>query len=160
MGLVFVLDANALIDMKGIAVADQWDVFSTLAEHVDVGKVAIPLHVINEVGGPKVQHPDMPGAWAKGMQPRIRHPLEADPGFVAAVMTETPTLLDPEADTEQADPYVLALALQLRKDGHEPIVVTKDRTDRPPRISLFTACTHFGVECWWLEDFLAWLETE
>ena len=24
MGLVFVLDANTLIDMKGIAVADQW----------------------------------------------------------------------------------------------------------------------------------------
>jgi len=158
MGLVFLLDANALIDMKSISVADQWEVFSALANHVDHGKVTIPLHVINEVGGPKVQHPDMPGAWAKGMQTRMRHALEADPTYVATVMAQTPNLLDPDADTEQADPYVLALALQLHGNGDSPVVVTKDRTDRPPRISLFTACSHFDIDCWWLEDFLAWLE--
>lgn len=158
MAAIYILDANALIDMKAIATADQWEFFSALAERVDRGQVTIPSHVINEVGGPRVQHPDMPGAWAKGMESRMRHPLEADPRFVANVMSETPTLLDPDADTEQADPYVLALALHLRDQDHNPIVVTKDRKDRPGRISLKTACAHFDIPCDWLEDFIAWLE--
>jgi Domain of unknown function (DUF4411) len=138
--------------MKAIPVASQWDFFLRLAELVADGTLAIPIHVIREVAD--VQHPDMPGAWAKGMQKRMVHALEADPKYVARVMTEVPNVLDLDADTEQADPFVLALALHLANQGHAPTVVTKDKKDRPPHISLRTACTRMSIPCVFLHEFL------
>lgn len=157
MADVFILDANALIDMKALPVTRQWDFFLDLEARVKAGEIAIPLHVIREVS--RVPHPDMPGAWAKGMEKRTVYVLEADPHHVARVMSETPDVLDVDADTEQADPYVIALALHLTSDGHHAIVVTKDKKDRPPRISVRTACARLGVDCVSLEDFLTAITT-
>ena len=116
MPTVYLLDSNAWIDTQGLPVACQWDFVLGLATRVEAGEIAIPAHVIRGVA--EVHHPDMPGAWAKGMEPRMKYPLEADPIHVARVMSETPTVLDVDADTEQADPFVLTLALHLATAGH------------------------------------------
>lgn len=138
--------------MKKLPVASQWDFFLGLEARVEAGEIAIPLHVIREVSD--VQHPDMPGAWAKGMEKRMVYPLQADEHHTLRVMTETPNVLDVDADTEQADPFVIALALHLAAAGYHPIVVTEDKKDRPPRISVKTACDQLNVDCVSLEDFL------
>lgn len=62
------------------------------------------------------------------------------------VMREAGDVVDPNKSSEDADPYVLARAVQLRAQGLEVVVVTDDDVDRMPiKISLTTACGRVGV---------------
>jgi hypothetical protein len=77
-----------------------------------------------------------------------RHCAErkADLGIVRRVLERCPDLLDPDKPDEQADPYVLAVALDLKTGGFDVCVVTDDRRDRlPTKLSLATAAGMFQV---------------
>jgi Domain of unknown function (DUF4411) len=151
---VYVLDACSIIAMKSlVAVADQWDFFKGLERLVVQGEIAIPIEVIREVAEGK--HPDMPGAWARGMQAKLTRPLQAPPDVVRDVMHIAPDVIDADSQREQADPYVLALAMHLRADVETVHVVTDDRIDRRPiKISVVTACERLGLTWMATEDFL------
>jgi hypothetical protein len=104
----------------------------------------MPRQVIKEVSA--IAHPDVPGAWARGVRGQLRHPIDVDYRFVSTVMAVAGDVVDASATGEEADPYVLALALHLREGGYGVRVVTEDSVDRLPlRISLCTACERFGV---------------
>lgn len=152
---VVVLDASVIINMKKkVKVADQWEFFKGLEEEVDAGHIAIPAAVIREVSGGA--HPDMPGAWARGMKDRLVHPLEPDPDRVAAVMAVAGDVIDATSDREQADPDVVALAMQIAASGHEVTVVEDDFVDRLPiKISLESACSRLGVDTQRGDEFIA-----
>jgi hypothetical protein len=93
--------------------------------------------------------------WAVGVFPSILHPGEPDYIYVQQVMSsEAGKVVDPDKTKEDADPYIIALALQLIGTGHTVCVVTNDQKPQPGRISLSTACDHLSV--WWcgLSDFL------
>ena len=64
---------------------------------------------------------------------------------------------DPEfAAKIKVEPNVVALALELRDEGHAVVVVTHDVKDRMPRKqSIKTACDHFGIEVMDLNQFRA-----
>lgn len=65
-------------------------------------------------------------------------------------------VVDPNKTKEDADPYVLALALQLLEEGHDVCVVTEDRVDRN-RIAVTNACTRLGLPHCSVRDFLGGL---
>lgn len=48
-------------------------------------------------------------------------------------------------DEDEADPYILALAIALRKEGRDVLVVTEEKRDRPGRLSLSSACGLLGL---------------
>ena len=114
---VAVFDANAIIDLKQVRVRELWDLFLRLQQRVGDGDICIPREVIDEVG--RVRHPDGPGTWAEGMRGRQHYPIEADPKIIKNLLRTMPNLLDSEKDHEDADPYVVALAIQLGKAGHD-----------------------------------------
>ena len=61
-----------------------------------------------------------------------------------------PDVIEENAENDPADPYVLALALQLWRENkaEEYYVVTEDKVDRVPlKISIRTACTRLGLNC-------------
>ena len=140
-----VLDTSALVESKrAIVVSAQWAAFKVLEQRVAEGLIAMPRQVIKEVTA--IAHADIPGAWAPGMRSQLRHPIDVGYEFVARVMTVAGEVVDASATGEEADPYVLALALCLRDRGHAVRVVTEDSVDRLPlRISLCTDCDRFGV---------------
>ncbi|MHB8288833.1 MAG: DUF4411 family protein [Acidimicrobiales bacterium] len=142
---VWIVDTSALINFKTlIGVSDQWDAFKLLEQLVKQGRIAMPRQVINEAS--KIAHPDLPGAWAPGVRDRLHHPLDVDYEHILGVMREAGDLVDPNKSTEDADPYVLAQAVQLQAQGLEVVVVTDDDIDRMPiKISLATACGRLGV---------------
>ncbi|QYG94372.1 DUF4411 family protein (plasmid) [Iamia sp. SCSIO 61187] len=151
---VHVLDSSTIVNLKSeIPVGKQWEFFKRLEAKVDAGEVAIAKSVIREVSD--VQHPDMPGAWARGMQDRMQHPLEPDPASVAAVMAKAPEVVDQSSDREEADPEVIGLALDMIAAGHDVVVVTDDAVDRMPiKIAMTTACGRCGVQCMSTTEFL------
>lgn len=124
--------------------ARQWDLFRRLEELVDLGEIAMPRQVIQETV--EVAHPDAPGVWARGMQRRLRHPLDVDYDYVKEVMRVAPNLVEANQQRDVADPYVAALALQLRAGGESVEVVTDDVIDHLPiKIALATACDRLHI---------------
>lgn len=120
---------------------------------VESGRVTIPVHVERELR-PDAPHPDVPAAWAfaKARLGQVRR--EPSPERVRSVLSVFPRLVDPDSEREDADPYVVALALELKNAGQDVAVVTHDVTDHPPlKTSVKTACDHFGLAVIDLEEF-------
>ncbi len=152
---VWILDTSALIEFKRLLpVAEQWNGFVRLERLVENGRIAMPRQVLAE--STRVSHPDVPGAWAAGMRGRLQHTLDPGYHFLQLVMGRAGDVVDPKKTTEEADPYVVALALHTRERGFDVVVVTADVVDRPPnKISLATACARMNVDTATPEEFLA-----
>lgn len=149
---VWILDTPALVEAKSaLSVADQWQTFKLLEDMVRAGTVTMPRLVIREIS--EIAHPDLPGAWAPGVRDIQQHPLDPQWEHVQRVMAEAGDVVDPNKPKEDADPYVLALALQLIEQGHDVCVVTEDRVDRN-RIAVTTACDRLGIANSSVRDFL------
>lgn len=152
---VWILDTSALVEAKAaLSVADQWQTFKTLEGLVRQGAVAMPRLVIREIS--EIAHPDLPGAWAPGVRDLQVHPLDPAWEHLQRVMAEAGEVVDPNKTNEDADPYVLALALHLQGDGRVVCVVTEDRVDRN-RIAMTTACDRLGLDHCSTRDFLGGL---
>lgn len=140
---VWIVDSSALIKAKAIvAVNNQWAAFKHLEQMVIEGRIALPRQVINEMS--EIAHPDLPGAWAPGVRGSLQHPLDAGYEYIAHVMSVAGDVLDVNKASEDADPWVLALALNIEADGHSVCIVTEDVVDRN-RISIRTACGRLKI---------------
>ena len=152
---VWIVDTSALVEAKSaLSVADQWRTFKLLEDMVRAGTVAMPRLTIREVS--EIAHPDLPGAWAPGVRDIQQHPLDPEWEDVQRVMAEAGDVVDPNKTKDDADPYVLALALQLVQQGFDVWVVTEDRVDRN-RIAVTTACDRLGISHCSVRDFLGGL---
>ena len=141
---VWILDSSALIEAKTIvSVSNQWDAFKHLEQMVVDGRIALPRQVINEMSA--IAYPDLPGAWAPGVRGLLRHPLDAGYDHISKVMSVAGDVVDANKPSEDADPWVLALALHLKGDGHTVCIVTEDMVDRT-RISIATACGRLTID--------------
>ena len=136
-----------------VRVDKQWDLFQHLQALVDGGEVAMPRQVIREVG--ELAHPDAPGVWARGMAHRLQHPLDVEYEYLRRVMKAAPNLVEANQQKDVADPYVVALALQLMAGGERVEVVTDDVTDHlPTKIALGTACDRLKIPHTTCQTFL------
>lgn len=141
---VWVLDASALINFKQIIrIASQWAFFRCLEQRVGDGVVAFPRMVMRELGG--VKHPDVPGAWVYGCREIKQQGFEPDEEFISQVMKAAGDVIDPADPDSDADPYVLAQALQLRQLGYDVIVVTDESKFHGDHISMAEACRRDGI---------------
>jgi hypothetical protein len=76
--------------------------------------------------------------------------------LVNAILKEFPDLIDPEKEKNQADPWLIALAIELKEDpglfGEKKIVVvSQEKITSPKRIP--AACEYFHVDHMNLEEF-------
>ena len=101
----------------------------------------------------KLRTPDLPGAWAPGVRGSLQHPLDADYDHIKKVMSVAGEVVDVSKPDEDADPYVLALARQLKSSGYAVCIVTEDTVDRS-RISIATACGRLQIDYCRVRDFL------
>ena len=160
--LVVVVDTSVLISIKTRVPLDaQWELLRIMEDLVKVGRLAFPKQVWREMRDGK--HPDAPDVWTAAVKAHIRH---ADPELetLAKVLAVAPGMVDVDAgtDMEKADSYVAAMAVELSEwdDECRIIVAANDVIDRPPLISLATACRSLGIDCWATEDFIHWCRTD
>jgi len=154
------IDASAIIGIKiTVPGAKQWRVFRAMENLVEGGRMAFPKQIKVEVTG--MAHPDAPGVWVDGVFPAIKHPTEPETTYIQAVMgSPAAAVVDPNKTSEDGDPFLIALALQLAAKGHEVCIVTNDCKDSPDRIALSKACDILNVQWITLELFLGILETD
>lgn len=103
--------------------------------------------------------PDQQYLWAKQNQLTA---CQNDPSLelVKAVLAVVPRVLDPDKDAgaEEADPYLLAKALDLRQAGKDARIVTEEKNDTPRKMSLRTAAGLLGIPSVPLRAFLEFEE--
>jgi hypothetical protein len=64
-------------------------------------------------------------------------------------------VVDPDAENDETDIYVLSVALQLERDGKLVGVLTQEHVDVPKKkISVATACGYLGLVCMPMPAFL------
>ncbi len=148
-----VFDASSIIEIKQLPKKDQWDILKRLEVSVENGAIVVPKEVMREVK--EYAHPDGPGIWMYGVERKMKWPVEPDSTVLQNVLTQCPGLVDNPDQPIDGDPFVVALALQLRGDGHPACVVTEDVNDRPPGMSIATACRHFQIPYLRLRQYLA-----
>lgn len=149
---MWVLDSSSLIRTKEIvSVSNQWAAFKHLEEMVKAGQIAMPRQVINEMS--EIAHPDLPGAWAPGMRNNLQHSQDVQYDDLAHVMSLAGDVVDVNKSSEDADPYVLALAYGLQRTDIRTCIVTEDTVDRN-RISIATACQRLTLEWIGIREFL------
>ncbi len=152
---VYGIDASSLINMKRyIKPERQWDFFNeTMTGMVERGELLIVPQVETECG--KARHPDVPGTWA--LAKAKLSPATRDPSLptVRIVLAAWPSLIDPQGDAEQADPYDVARALELQDSFQDVRVVTDDTTSHlPAKSSMAEVCDDFEIPWINLADFL------
>lgn len=159
MSDVRVVDTSTLIKLKTVVpVVDQWRLLVRMDALVQSGELAFPRQVAAEMRA--ARHPDAPGAWAAGVKGWTVHRQPSDESLAEAMGAAQLTDPTSEADREVADPYIVAMALEIAEKcpGVTVVVATEDRVDRMPlKESILTACGRLDIVCCTAEEFVEWL---
>jgi hypothetical protein len=78
-------------------------------------------------------------------------------GEAREVLGQVPDLLDvaKTTTTDEADPYVVGLALKLKREGNQVIVITEETKDSPVKTSMRSACGVMGLPTISMRVFLS-----
>jgi hypothetical protein len=150
---IFVIDTNAVIDIKKLPIQHQWPCCERLQELVEMWRLAFPRQVVKEIQD--VAHPDLPGGWLVGKAAGAMKHDEPTEQTLADVQRRVGRMFDPDTDREPADPYVVAMAEQLRND-FRVTVVSRDRLPKRGIVSVHQVCEILQIPCIDLAALLEW----
>lgn len=159
---VWVIDTCSIVEVRRkVQTSKQAAVYRRLKKRVEEGSLVFPVQVYDELKRAKsndTTKEDKPFEFAEATKKTATR-LGTSYDFVVRVMAATPKVLDIDkpAGSDEADPYILALALKLSQDGHLVTVITEERKDRPDKMSLNTACGLLRLPC---VPIVAFLESE
>jgi len=156
----WVIDTSSIIAVRRLVPrTDQPVVFGKLDALVTSDSLVYPTQVVEELerySDTSSGTPDLPLLWAKRNQLRAtRHGPQFEKVREVLAHPQVRNILDPDKiGVEEADPYVLGLAMFLKDQG-EVTVITEERRDRPGKMSINTACGLLRLYCLSMEPFLA-----
>jgi rRNA maturation endonuclease Nob1 len=155
--IIWVIDTSSVIEIRrSVENPKRVHVFSQMGTLVNGGRLVFPKQVVHELErAADPLSPDAQYKWAKQNEAKAtaRVPSLDE---VKEVLRNVPKVLDPDKDTgaEEADPYVLAIAVRLRAEGRDARIVTEEAKDIPRKMSLRTAAGLLGVPSVPLRAFL------
>lgn len=142
-GEIWVIDTSSITEVRRcFPKPSQKLVYARLEVLVEAGHIIFPKEVQDELEraiNPKLNPDDLPLAWCRRVSPTaISNPAIET---VKAVLARVPTVLDPDkvVGPEEADPYVLARAVELKREGREACIITQEKNDKPNKLSLSSA---------------------
>lgn len=155
----FVIDTSSIITVRRlIPNSDRKRVLLELDMLVESGALIYPVEVYDELDryADPARTDDLPYNWTKKNKSHATRHGRCF-GEVKDVLSKVPLILDPDkpSGVEEADPYVLGLALKLTAEGSIVTVVNDERKDRPDKISMTTACGILRLPALPLAAFLA-----
>ncbi len=157
---LWVIDTSSIIAVREFVPRTHQKVaYDGLTDLVTKGALTYPKQVIDELSrasNPNPSGPDMPLEWAKKNQAQAtRYGTRFDLLRQILDHSQVKNVVDYEKiGVEDADPYVLELAVHLKEQG-DVTVLTEDRRDRPDKLSMNTACGLLKLLCLPMELFLA-----
>ncbi len=153
---IWTIDTSSIIAIRRLENKNKRKIFSQMEGLVHEGRLVFPKEVVKELKrfADKVS-PDDQYDWAARQESEACR-NEPSLELVRDVLRDVPKVLDPDKDTgaEEADPYVLAMASDLRSKGLDARVVTEESKDTPRKMSLSTAAGVLGLASVPLKAFL------
>jgi uncharacterized protein DUF4411 len=141
-GEVWVIDTSSVTEVRRkVPRPEQPAVYRELEMLARQGHLVFPAQVLNELRrAHDKKRQDLPLEWAE----RVEGDAISNPSLETVkndVLAKVPEVLDPDkaGGPEEADPYILARAVELRRDGRNVTVITQEKTDKPGKLSLSTA---------------------
>ena len=154
---LWIIDTSSIIESRRIVSRTaEKQILEALTKQVTAGVLVFPKQVLAELERYYLpENPDPQFKWAKFNAANASR--KTDYERVKIVLMRVPTVMDPEKQSpvDEADPYVISLALELRERDQNPTVITEDRKDQPRKMSLATACGLWEIPTVPLEAFLA-----
>jgi len=162
-GQVFVVDTSSIIQVRQLMSqetrAKVTAVYARLIGFAQRGTLCFPKGVIEEIKvGPTkfARGPDPACSWADACDSHAvaNHEVMRE---ASEVLAEVPDLLDVSkpSTTDEADPYVVGLALKLLRDGAIVTVITEETRDSPAKTSMNSACGIMRIPSISIRVFLA-----
>lgn len=153
---IWVIDTSSILDIRGLPNLVRPSVYTRLTALVTDGRLKYPKQVVDELKrGSNPRNPDPPYKWA---HENAHLATSSGPSLagVKAVLAVAPQVLDAKKDSgaEEADPYVLALAVELRESVPDVRVVTNESRDLPNKMSMSTAAGLLAIPSVPLRGFL------
>lgn len=112
------------------------------------GSLVYPSQVLAELKGyapPKALKNDLPYVWAKKHERKASYPDLLLPE-AKAILNVHQDLIDPaKAGKDPADPYVIAVAQNLRNGGHDARIVTDDIRQINKKVSVAAVAGLLGI---------------
>ena len=151
---VWVIDTSSILQVRrqSLKPHERERLYSGLSTLVEGGGLVFPQQVYDELKRGSGTFPqetaDEPLAWATNARTiATRHGTDFE--AVRKVLAKVSDVLDVDktSGADEADPYVLGLALHLKDGGHEVTVVSEERRDRPAKMSMATACGLLRLYC-------------
>jgi Domain of unknown function (DUF4411) len=150
-GPTWVFDTSSLIAIKSMPRATRPNIQAVLTALVQEGRLRMPKQVVDELRRGKDEVLD----WALSVENEavLESPTLDE---VKVVLSVIPDILDPQKDSgaDEADPYVLAMAVKLKASGADVRLVTQETRDKSDKTSLNTAAGMLGIPCVPLLGFL------
>lgn len=154
MSIVYCIDTSAWIDLKEIypfgVFPSLWNKLDTLIQN-DV--LISPHQVYVELK----QWEDDVFRWVNKRKKLFRQLDEERIAVAKEVLNKFPTLTDPQKETEDADPFVIALAIVETKNlqllGDQCAVVSQEKGRVGTKMKIPDVCNHYGIKHFLLIDF-------
>ena len=162
-GEVFVIDTSSVIEVRRLMSQERTTnvtaVYTQLIRLAKAETLRFPKGVIDEIkaGASAITRgPDQANDWAIACE-RDAVPHHELLDETKHVLAEVPDLLDAHkpSSTDEADPYVVALALKLTNAGMTVTVITDERRDTPDKTSMGSACGVMRIPAVSMRVFLA-----
>lgn len=155
--VTWVIDTSSVAEIRrSIENLQKRHVFARMSTLIKEKRLVFPRQVVAELerlADPR--SPDPQYQWAKQHEGEATEPA---PSFeeIKETLGAVPTVLDPDKDTgvDEADPYVVSMAVHLRAQGKDARIVTEETRDTPRKMSLRTAAGLLGVPSVPLKAFL------
>jgi rRNA maturation endonuclease Nob1 len=148
----YVIDTSALVDLRiNYRQSNFPSLWDQIAALIAEGRAVAPTQVLHELE----RRDDELLAWVTLHEAMFR---EADAACAREVIDAFPGLFDPEKLTEDADPFVVALARapsQMALFSAPTNVVVTHEEMRPGRIRIPDACRHYGIPYMRIPDLVA-----
>ena|SRR3990167_10687155 len=130
-----------------------WDLLDQMMRD---GEIISHGFVYGEIVNEKTEKPDMITRWLIPKKAYFQNESEDQASLVSVIIKDYQKLIDPAREKEQADPWVVALAMLLNKqtsflEDAEYVVVTQENPNSPIKIP--AACRKYGVGCISLKEF-------
>lgn len=152
MAQVWVVDSSSFIELRNVPVPSRQHVLDALDDMVDNDVLFYPPQVLGEL---LRFGPDVAQKWAKKNATRATRygPLY---DAITPILDRVRDLIDhTKSGEDQADPYIIAVALKLREEGHTPTIITNDTSNKPLHTALSSAAGLFGFPSVPMALFLA-----
>jgi hypothetical protein len=152
---VWVADVSSILwPKRHVEKAQHVEIYKRLTILVETGEIVYVPQVVPELLA-YAGKPDVPCDWAKENEAKACK--RKVPHSVVKEVLDVAPVLDPHKSTgpEEADPYVLALAILLRRENVDARVLTEEQNDLPDKMSMASGCGLLGIPRMRIEPLLA-----